>query len=185
MEIRNIHQKRLAHNLRLHIDCHHKAYVKAWNSALDMAAVRSLSGLRSLRLKIFNGSETRDCQRNHNIRALLVHTSYFEILWRLATLPLSGVEIAVTYSRCRLTDDLWDQNKLDEVGHDLKTMLLNPTGAENHAAAQPKIKDLRRRIRAGSDLISDEETDASSSYFHRTIRLLAVTSIGHDYQRSD
>lgn len=184
METRSIHQKRLIHNLRLHIDCHHKEYVRAWNSALDMAAVRSLSGLQSLRIKIVYCAETRGCQLNHDSRALLIHTSYFQGLWRLSTLPLSDVEVTVMNSRCTLTKDLWNQNKLDEVGDGLKTMLRNPKGAEIYAAAQPKIKGSRRRTRAGSDLKSDEETDASSSYFYDTIRLLAVTSIGRDYQGS-
>jgi len=177
LETRNVHQKRLIHNLRLFIDWQYEPNVRDWNSSLDMASVRSLSGLRSLRLQIVYSLEARDRRSNHNLNDLLANSFYFEGLWRLSTLPLSNVEVAVRTSRFDVKERWGDQHELDEVADGLKTMLLNPKGAEMYAAAQPELKYVRRRIRAGSDINCDEDMDASSSYLQSMIRLLAVIAI--------
>jgi len=121
--------------------------------------------------------EARDCRSNHNLNDSLADTFYFEGLWRLSTVPLSNVEVAVRTSRFHVKELWGDQHQLEEVADGLKTMLPNPKGAEMYAAAQPGPKDVRRRIRAGSDINCDEETDASSSYLQGMIRLLAVTAM--------
>jgi len=176
METRNIHQKRLIHNLRLFIDWQYN-HVKDWNSSLNMTSIRALSGLRNLRLHIVYSLEARACRLNHTLYDLLDNTFYFEGLWRLSTLPLSGVEVAVRNPPFDSKGDLWDQDELEEVVDSLKTMLLNPEGAVMYAMAQPELKRTRSRIRAGSDLESGEETKASCSHVHSTMRLLAVTTI--------
>lgn len=177
LETRHVHQKRLIHNLRLFIDWQYQPHVRDWNNSLNMASVRSLSGLRKLRLQIVYSLEARDCRSNHDLNDLLANTFYIEGLWRLSTLPLSNVEVAVRTSRFDVKEHWGDQHELEEVADGLKTILLNPKGAEMYAAAQPGLKDVRRRIRAGSDINCDEEIDASSSYLQGMIRLLAVTAI--------
>ncbi|KAI4263405.1 MAG: hypothetical protein L6R42_001454 [Xanthoria sp. 1 TBL-2021] len=151
MKTRNIHQKRLIQNLRFEmlwgwLDERH------WNSALNMALIKSLTGLRTLRLQIVCNVEKElwDHTKDRFVRV----TSYTDGLRKLSILPLKSVEVAVGSSRHDRydglgtrpwNDHLWKKSDMDQCAEDLKSLLLNPKGAEVYAESQ--VTAASRRIR--------------------------------------
>ena len=142
MMTRSIHQKRLIESLRLQME-----WVDyQWNKSLNMALVRSLSGLRRLRLNIeqrllFGSYEWA---KGHN---LLYITTHFDGLKKLSTLPLTEVEIVVETPHIGSEDHLWTKADRQDFAEGLRTILLNPKGAQIYAEDQLKWKEKCRRQR--------------------------------------
>ena len=142
MMIRTIHQKRLIESLRLQMEwVDHQ-----WTKSLNMALVRSLSGLRRLRLniehKLLFGSY--ESSKSHN---LLYITTHFDGLKKLSTLPLTEVEIVVETPVIGSEDHLWTKADRQDFAEGLRIILLNPKGAQIYAEDQLKWKEKCRRER--------------------------------------
>lgn len=158
MKTRNAHQKRLIHSLRFDMNwiCQRE---KEWNSALNMATIRSLTGLRALRLRI-----TFDPDQElwgHPVDTFVQDSSETEGLWKLSILPLTSAEVAMhTYP---LRDpcfafgawkaDDWQQSDMDQCAEEIRQVLLNPKGAETYAKHQAErispAARIREQLRAG------------------------------------
>ena len=142
MMTRTIHQKRLIESLRLQMECRDCQ----WNKSFNMALVRSLSGLRRLRLnteqKLLFGSY--ESAKSHN---LLYIAAYSGGLDKLSTLPLTEVEIVVETPFIESEDHLWTKVDRQDLREGLRTILLNPKGAEIYAEDELKWKERRRRER--------------------------------------
>lgn len=145
MMTRTINQKRSIKSLRLQMDWDFYNE-KEWNSALNMPLVRSMSGLRRLRLQIDHQREATsyDYAKSHN---LLDMTAYCESLQKVSTLPLTEVEIVVKNPQFMPEDDLWTKVDREEFAEGLRAILLNPRGAEIYAADQLKRKEACRKER--------------------------------------
>ena len=140
MMTRNIHQKRLIESLRLQMEW----VDKQWNKSLNMALVRSLSGLRRLRLniehKLLFGSYESEKSLN-----LPYPTLHFDGLKKLSTLLLTEVEIVVETPVIGSEDHLWTKEDRQDFAEGLRTILLNPKGAQTYAEDELKWKEKRRR----------------------------------------
>ncbi|KAL8833126.1 MAG: hypothetical protein Q9170_004484 [Blastenia crenularia] len=156
MMTRSIYQKRLIRCLRLDMDWNDMGAAE-WNSALGIGLIRSLSGLRTLRLRITYNMHGEIYQK---VKDDLVQTAKFcEGLRKISTLPLTSVEIAVTYDPWWMPDDedddddddvnYWKQSDMDQFAKNLKEMLLNPHGAEIYAQQQQKLEGMSRDERMG------------------------------------
>lgn len=146
MKTRYSHQKRLIHNLRFEM---HESYSKEkkWNSALNMALVRSLTGLQTLRLKIiydmerylWDAIDDRFVQQN----------SECEGLRKLSILPLTSAEVVIRTSsdpcakfpRASWQKGLWQQPDMDQWAKEIRQLLLNPQGADIYAQRQAELKE--------------------------------------------
>lgn len=142
MMTRTINQKRLIKSLRLQME-----WVDyQWNKSLNMALVRSLSALRRLRLnmehKLLFGSYESAKSQN-----LLYFTTHFDGLKKLSTLPLTEVEVVVERPIWESDDHLWTKVDRQDFAEGLRTILLNPKGAQIYAEDQLKWKEKCRRER--------------------------------------
>ncbi|CAD6582110.1 MAG: hypothetical protein ASARMPREDX12_000758 [Alectoria sarmentosa] len=140
-----INQRRLIKSLRLQMEW--DMYMdKEWNNALNMALVRSLSGLRRLRLRIDQHMDARiyECAKsNKNI-----YTSIFcKGLQKISTLPLTEAEVIVKNPQYWPEDGVWTKADREEFAEVLRKLLLNPKGAEIYAKDQLKRKEERRKER--------------------------------------
>lgn len=145
MMTRTINQKRLIKSLRLQMEWDMYT-AKEWNSALNMALVRSLSGLRRLRLRIDQRMEARtyECARRNNF----LYTSLLcESLQKISTLPLTEVEVVVKNPQYWSEDGLWTKADREEFAEVLRKLLLNPEGAEIYVEDQLKRKEECRKER--------------------------------------
>lgn len=144
MKTRNIHQKRLIHNLRFEMrwGCGDERH---WNTALGIAVVKSLTGLQTLRLQIVCDLEKE--RWDHNKDRFVRLTTHTEGLRKLSILPLTSAEIAVRTSvdeyhyppgppRWGNPSELWQKGDRDQCAEDLKALLLNPRGAQVYAEYQ-------------------------------------------------
>ena len=132
---RSLIQKHMLKSLRFHIrvdweiDEH-----KEWNTALKIATVRSLQGLRQLRLRIewSIASGVYRLMKQHSLFPYC--TRYIEGLQKLATLPLTSVEIAVKKFPFRERQSMaksWSKAERTEYAEVLRKMLLGPKGADD------------------------------------------------------
>ncbi|KAL8977412.1 MAG: hypothetical protein Q9205_006779 [Flavoplaca limonia] len=119
-----------------------------WNGAWTMALVKSLTGLRTLRLQVLGNLEKEcwDFNREHFVRL----SRYTEGLRKFSILPLQSVEIAIRVS-CFMDgrlfglppeknpEDLWQKGDRKKCAEELRNLLLDPNGAgiyANHQASQ-------------------------------------------------
>ncbi|KAL8671564.1 MAG: hypothetical protein Q9168_003949 [Polycauliona sp. 1 TL-2023] len=143
MKTRNIHQKRLIHTLRFEMSWGNDD--GDWSTALSMRLVKSLIGLRTLRLSVICDLEKELWEHTKDDFVRL--TTHAEGLRKLSILPLQTVEVAVrelhhadsSYGRA-----LWQKKERNQCAEDLKALLLNPNGAEVYAASHATVA--RRRI---------------------------------------
>ena len=123
MMTRTIHQKRLIRNLRLEMEWYLDDGA-SWNSSLSKTLVNSLSGLRSLRLRIEHNVSIKQYDMLRRIG--FVETSGLcKGLRKLSTLPLTNVEVVVRPSRF-YPEGFWTEDNRKEVAEGLKKMLLAP-----------------------------------------------------------
>ena len=143
MMTRTIHQKRSIESIRLQMEFNSYGY-KEWNTALNMPLVRSLYGLRRLRLRIEHEMDARTYEyaKSHN---LLFTTSYCEGLQKVSTLPLTQVEIVARNPLYIPEHDLWTKADREDFAEGLRKILLNPKGAQIYADDQLRRKEACRK----------------------------------------
>ncbi|KAL8760569.1 MAG: hypothetical protein Q9184_003251 [Pyrenodesmia sp. 2 TL-2023] len=147
IRIRHIHQKRLIRNFRFKMDwCSIGRW--PWNSALNMALVKSCTGLRTLRLHITLNVEKELWDRVKD--EFVQQTEYTAGLRRLSILPLTSAEVVVRTSprysedlvlACRHyphplapeREGLWLRSDMDQCAEQIRQLLVDPKGAEVYA----------------------------------------------------
>lgn len=170
MDARTTRQKRSLRKLRLqmHWDCGEEIL---WNRVLGMPLIRSLAGLRSLRLHINHSIKAAFYQKvkaRGNNELGLFQTRHVESVHRMAILPLTHVEVFVSdFSQARklealrMAEDLtaedwtaeywtaeyWTAEDRTEYGEGIRRILLDPQGAEIYAREQEELKEFYRQDR--------------------------------------
>ncbi|KAL8951244.1 MAG: hypothetical protein Q9222_002772 [Ikaeria aurantiellina] len=144
MMTRTIHQKRLIRNLRLQM-VWDSCRVKFWSKALSMPLVKSLTGLRTLRLNITYQMENWLWHAMKD--TFLESTEYTEGLRKLSMLPLTSAEVAFHVLDYVGEDGLWEKADRNECARKLRDLLLNPKGAEVYAEHQRLLKECAARNR--------------------------------------
>lgn len=147
MSTRNVHQKRMLRNLRLEFEWSLPDSSKAWNSALIMPIVRSLSGLRNLRLFMSYDMGEALYTSVSNAYGWPVGSTLCEGLEKLSILPLQSVETAMISPKWSSTVGGWTEAQKKAAAGRIRNLLLNPNGAEVYAEAQRKQKELFREER--------------------------------------
>ncbi len=140
MMTRTINQKRSIKSLRLQTAEWALYDDREWNKALNMALVRSLSGLRRLRLHIEHKMDPKgyEIAKRYDVRYT---STVFEGLKKFSTLPLTEVEIVVRNPECVSEDSLWTKVDRQDFAEGFRKILLNPKGAQNYAEEQLKRKE--------------------------------------------
>lgn len=128
LRARRPHQVPLLRRLRLQMDWIWEK--QRWDS-VDSNLIRSLTGLRSMRLQIKHSMKAR---RYGELSARGNQPGTFQsdfpgFMHRLATLPLREVEVAVSDYSLKITD-LWTPENRKEYAQGIREMLLNPKEAE-------------------------------------------------------
>ncbi|KAL8676310.1 MAG: hypothetical protein Q9224_007299, partial [Gallowayella concinna] len=143
MMTRSIHQKRLIRSLRFEMEWGALSGLEqSYDRVLTMPVVKSLIGLRSLRLNILHDMleplwlEVKD--------RFLEMTRYTECLRKLSTLPLTYVDVNFRIAEHRETPGLWRKTQREQCAEELKSMLLNLEGAEVYAERQRELKESSR-----------------------------------------
>ncbi|KAL8690380.1 MAG: hypothetical protein Q9218_004159 [Villophora microphyllina] len=152
MMTRNIHQKRLIRKIRLEMEWNRDFYVIGWIRSLPIGLVRSLTGLRTLRLQIVHNMQADAYQNAAKDPKFPEGTFRCDALQKLSVLPLSAAEVAVRASETmeiRSVPGQWTARDRKETAGRLRAMLLNPRGAEAFAEAQRKEEELRKELRGG------------------------------------
>ncbi|KAI4179936.1 MAG: hypothetical protein LQ348_005294 [Seirophora lacunosa] len=157
MKTRNVYQKRLIHSLRFDMNwiCQGE---KEWNSALNMATIRSWTGLRALRLRISFDPDQE--LWGHPVDTFVQDSSETEGLWKLSILPLTSAEVSMHDYPHRdpclafgFQAEYWQQSDMDECAEEIRQVLLNPKGAETYAKHQAErispAARLQERLRTG------------------------------------
>lgn len=156
MMTRTAHQKRLIHSLRL--DIHWRRCYQwngPWSTALNMARIRTLPNLRTLRLHIKTLPPYDDIHGTLDIDSVQRQTSYWwddmlaefgEGLRRLSTLPLTDVQVIF---RIGDHESTWPEELTRDVAGYWRSMLINPKGAEIYAEeARIRRENLRNKREA-------------------------------------
>lgn len=95
MHVRPTHQKRLLGRLRVEIDWVWEED-DLFDRVLNSTFIKSLTGLKCLRLRINHSEETADYQEaKARDGPSLVQTRHLEFVRKMAVLPLVGVEVFV------------------------------------------------------------------------------------------
>ncbi|KAL8928940.1 MAG: hypothetical protein Q9172_000692 [Xanthocarpia lactea] len=126
MAMQNINQTCLVRHLHFVMGLHPQEQ-RAWDNALSISLITTLSGVRSLRLQIVADVENEQWRHLKENLGLL----------RLSTLPLTSVEVSVRISTYFLGygrgNGLETKRDRDKIADGLQKMLLNPKGAEVYA----------------------------------------------------
>ena len=135
MKGRTSHQKGMLRRLRFQMD-----WVWSedgpWNRALDMTLIKSLTGVRSLRLQINHSVEafTHYQAKMRGNEIALFKPEHLELVHRMAMLPLLNVEVFVgDRSPPFNLDALWTAEDRKEYAEAIRKMLLDPNGAARYA----------------------------------------------------
>ena len=139
MMTRNIHQKRMIRKLRIDFPGHLAGCEASWDGALNTALIRSMSGLRCLRIQMDFIMETTHYKyaKNNNCLSAL----YFTVLKQLSTLPLMEVEVYVGPPWLHQSNSSWTKEDREEFADGLRGMLLDSRGAEIYAEEQREQKE--------------------------------------------
>ena len=138
MKNRTINQKRLMRSLRLEMDWGFDLG-REWNKALNMVLVKSMIGLRTLRLNILHDMEKELWLGWEG--SFLQRTTWTDGLRRLSTLPLISAEVAFRVREWRSDDPkLWQKADRHDCAKRLQKILVNPKGAEVYAERQRQLK---------------------------------------------
>lgn len=168
MMTRTINQKRSIKSVRLQMELESYGY-KEWNSVLNMALVRSLSGLRRLRVRIEHPMDAKryDYAKSNNI---LYSSTYCEGLQKVSTLSLTEVEIAVRNPQYMPKHDRWTKANREDFAEGLRKILLNPKGAEIYADDQLKWKEYSRKQR-------EIEAEAKAAMYRPRLQIEAESTV--------
>ena len=145
MSARTTRQKRSLRKLRLHMD-----WVwdedKSYNRALGMTLIKSLTGLRSLRLQINHSMEAAHYQQMRALGDELFQTRYLAFVHKMAVLPLTNVEVFVgDRSQSSYVELLWTEADRMEYAEGIRKILLDPKGAEIYAQKQDLLIRQRKK----------------------------------------
>ena len=149
MGTRTTCQKRSLQKLRLQIDSVANEE-KAWSSVLGLKLIRSLHGLRSLRLQMNDIMDADNYQwmKAHGLDNMIQMRLGF--VQKMKVLPLNEVEVFV----CEENEPwpvkdavLWDAEDRAEFADTIRRILLDPKGGEKYAQVQEELKELRRQLR--------------------------------------
>ena len=144
MRTRSIHQKRTIRKVRFDFPLDPAGVGASWDSALNTALIRSMSGLRCLRIHldfIMEASHYRYAKDNH-----LLPDFYGAGLKLLSFLPLTEVEVYVRDPH-QHWNSTWTKEDREEFADGLRGMLLDPLGADIYAGEQQEEKERRRKLR--------------------------------------
>lgn len=147
MGTRTVIQKRALKRLRLEMEWHLGGH-KEWDSALSIAVIRSLHGLQHLRLNIGCSMRSKDYDNIKKRFTGLYGTIFVGGLEKIATLPLTSVEIFVKNTAHIFEDggeNLWSEAERTEYAESIRSLLLNPKGAEVYAQKKMEMKEIRRK----------------------------------------
>lgn len=134
---RSLMQKRTLKKLRLEMDWD-MAEHRDWNSVLNIAVVRSLQGLRQLRLQIDYALESKgfEYQKSTFSNSSPYCLTHVICLKKVAILLLTHVEIVVKTSAYAESNDryekLWSKAERAEYAECLRTLLLDPKLKSTH-----------------------------------------------------
>ncbi len=178
VEARTTSQKQLMRKLRLQMDWIYIEY-KDWNVALKMTLIRSMTGLRSLRLHINHSMEAVYYQELKARGSSLGLFRTPEFLDRLAILSLSDVEVFVSDlppcigdSRPQIPGVPWTAEDRVEYTDGIRKKLLDPKGAELYAQDQERSNEFRRKFKEEQASIAAERAEllakAKAKNFLRT-----------------
>ena len=122
MATRSMKQKKMIKHLRLEMGWYFEES-QEWNRVLKMPLVRSLSGLRHLRLHVTYQLEASlyELMKPHNF---LKMTRFTEGLRKFAVLPLTDVEVYIRDPPFPTEERLWENSDRQEVIDGLRKMLL-------------------------------------------------------------
>lgn len=126
--------------------------------------VKSLSGLRRLRLQVvYDTTETsyQACGRRRELDSMTwpQNTYFWDSLMRLSTLPLTSVEIVVKSFRLTTVGLQWTKSDTEEeVAERLRSILLNPQGAEVYAEAKRREKEFYAKERERKAYVNSFKT---------------------------
>ena len=143
MDARTTRQKRSLRKLRLQMD-----WVwgedKPYNRVLGMTLIKSLTGLRSLRLQINHSMEAALYQqmKARGNELGLFQTRYLAFVHKMAVLPLINVEVFVgDRSQPVNVDALWTAEDRMEYAEGIRKLLADPRGAELYTQKQEGLQD--------------------------------------------
>ena len=156
MDTRTTCQKRFLKNLRLQMNRIPNQEAD-WSRVLSMKLIRSLVGLRSLRLQI---NHTMDPKRYQSIGALWDDFDWCNViqmrlrfLRRMKVLPLTEVEVFVgDYGMTlpSIRQVIWVAKDRTEYADAIRRILLDPEGAESYAQDRKELKEFHRQEREGT-----------------------------------
>ena len=145
MGTRSLIQKRTLKKLRFEMNWDTQEEATRWNSALNITIIRSLQGLRQLRMCIYYSLGWRDYEFMKYRFTTPYGTSYVKGIERMAILPLTSVEIAVKSRRS--IEGNWSKAERTEYAEGLRKLLLDPRGAEVYAQRQMKLGEMYQKQR--------------------------------------
>ena len=155
MDTRKTYQKRLLQKLRLQVKCV-PDQEGPWSYVLDMKFIRSLVGLRSLRLQINHKMDAAGYQR---IKALWDDSDWrtaiqmrLRFVQRLKVLPLTEVEVFIGDYSCERSNDkfMFTVEDRTEYADAIRRILLDPKGAESYVQDRKDLKEFHRQEREGT-----------------------------------
>lgn len=150
MDTRTTCQKRLLKKLRLQIDS--VANEEAgWSRVLGVTLIRSLRGLRSLRLQMNHTMDTETYQWFKALGLGKMMQSRLGFVQRMKVLPLSEVEVFVGEDSGRwprIGAGMWAAEDRVEFADEIRRVLLDPKGVEKYAQDQEELKERKRENQA-------------------------------------
>lgn len=149
MSGRTTYQKELIKSLRLQMDWVWEED-KLWNVALDMGLLRSLTGLRSLRLQVNHrvppGYNERAKYWGSNINQF--EQGHLELVHRMVIWPLKHVEVFVgDRSQPRNLDTLWMVEDKKDYAEGILRILLDPDAATKFTPGLVEWEAHKRSLR--------------------------------------
>lgn len=160
MESRTTRQKQILKKLRLQMDWVYEDD-KCWNRVLRMTLIRSLVGLRSLRLQINHSmkAEVYQCAKARGNELGLFQMRQLQFVDKLAILPLSDVEVFVSdfpqlvdYSPDEDeppadTSASWTMEDRGDYCEGIRKILLDPKGVDIYSQRQKVLQEFHREDR--------------------------------------
>ena len=143
MESRTMRQTQLLKKLRLQMDWNYHLE-ENWDRNLGMPLIRSLTGLKTLRLQINRPLEAEYPPRwgAQSDTLKVLQTRPGGLLDRLGILPLTDVEVLFhNFQQDVLPYGPWTVQDRTEYAQEVQRRLLDPKGPEIYAQNQKKIRD--------------------------------------------
>ena len=149
MDTRTTCQKRSLKKLRLQINCVANEEA-AWSRVLGMKLIRSLVGLRSLRLQMNHITDVETYQWAKALGLEKMMQGRLVFVQKMKVLPLNEVEVFVGDDSLRWPRAgavMWAAEDRAEFAEAIRRVLLDPDGAEKYVQDQEELKEERKRER--------------------------------------